>query len=628
MIVLGLYFIPIEFNYSQIILHQDVFYGSVLVYGISSWDTTEIMIDQSSGSIKRAFLVSGQQIDDILSGANYQKPISVNGTIYNLNNQTQATNKFYAPAFQDSGSVHVIDITPSIFFGTNTFFTDVMSFPPGENVNQRFYGLSLYVLIEDSNKSKLAFSLWLNDQPIARQIDLSYSNIVPIDSSKDVLYSFATGAFMGTETASGFLDGSYLYINGDSIGLATGSDEYNISSTPGTILGQFTYQNDSIFSFGDDSSDYYVRGSDCISNLKDEIRQNTTSLVSDFLYENPNPNLADNYTNPVWTTYMTYSTPCDTFYSSVPSEISICKGDTTTLNIIGGNDWQWTPQMGLSCYNCPNPIIIADSTMFYTVRIWNTDSCSKVLPVKINVIDLPPTPIVSTANTLCSDSSGVIAVQLINTTDQYSINGGVLQNYRIFEDLPSGNYEVTVTDTNGCINSTEVFVEMTFPTASFSASPPQGEVPLEVQFTNQSSGHNNSTWYIAEDTLQNENLGYTFNEGGIFEVMLVVYDTYVQCADTITQVELVEYPFVVFAPTFHADNNTPYQIYVTGVNEMTYELYNDIGQRMISKSLIPVNGYNDIWYPYDLAKGMYFFQIVAKDENGNKKEFNGKMVKL
>lgn len=614
--------------HSQKLFYQDVFHGSASVYGLSSWDTTEVSISPTTGIIKKAFLVSGQQNDDILPNANYHKPININGTYYFLDNQTQATNKFIAPYLQDSGSVHVIDVTPSISFGTNSFITDFMSFPPGENGNQRFYGLSLYLLIEDDSKEKLVFSLWLNDQAVERETNLSYSNLIPIDTSKDVLYSFSTGHFMGSDIGGGLLDGSYLYINGDSIGLATGPYEYNISLSAGTILGQYTYQNDSIIAFGDDSSDYFINGSDCISNLKNRIVQHATALNSLFLYENPNPNHTGNYTNPVWSTYMTYTTPCDTFSVSAPSEINICKGDTSTINIIGGIDWEWSPQVGLSCYNCPNPQIIADSTMFYTVRIWNTDSCSKVLPVKINVLDLPPTPIATVANTLCSDTSGAVAVELINNSDQYSLDGGPLQNYGIFENLMAAEHLVTVTDTNGCSSDTTVFVNTIYPTANFVPTPQQGDVPLEVSFSNQSTGHTHSVWHINGDTLYDESPVVVFNEGGVFENTLIVYDTYPQCADTVTQVIIAKYPFVVIVPSLHTDRHLPYQIYTTGVTEMTYQLYNEIGQLVISKALFPINGNNEIWNSYQLAKGTYIYRISAKDADGNEKEFTGKVVKM
>lgn len=618
--------LPTRIN-GQEVFYQDIFCGSASVYGISSWDTTEILLNPAAGEINRVLLVSGQQNDDVLPNANYQKHIAINGTDFYFNNSTQVTRKFHAPYLQDSGSVHVIDVTPSIVTGLNSVITDLMSFPQGENVNQRYIGMSLVVLIEDTTKNKQAFCLWLNDQPIQRQINLDYEDLTPIDSSKDVLFSFSTAHFNGSNSASGLFDGSYLYINNDSIGLVTGQNEFNIS-TLGAILGQYKYENDTIHEVGDDFNDYFVSGSDCVANLKDNIPNKTTSMQTYFLYENTNPNHIGNYTNPVWTTYMSYTTPCDTFFTSVPNNVNICKGDTATINIVGGNFWEWSPQEGLSCYNCPNPQIIADSTMFYTVRIWNTDSCSKVLPVKINVLDLPPTPIATVANTLCSDTSGAVAVELINNSDQYSLDGGPLQNYRIFEDLMAGEHLVTVTDTNGCSSDTTVFVNTIYPTANFVPTPQQGDVPLEVSFSNQSTGHTHSVWHINGDTLYDESPVVVFNEGGVFENTLIVYDTYPQCADTVTQVIIAKYPFVVIVPSLHTDRHLPYQIYTTGVTEMTYQLYNEIGQLVISKALFPINGNNEIWNSYQLAKGTYIYRISAKDADGNEKEFTGKVVKM
>jgi hypothetical protein len=248
--------------------------------------------------------------------------------------------------------------------------------------------------------------------------------------------------------------------------------------------------------------------------------------------------------------------------------------------------------------------------------------------VRVEVLEKPLNPIVSASPTKCSDSSGTANVQMMESSYEYSLNNGVSQTSNIFNNLFAGNHLVSVIDTNGCQSSTPITIAETYPNAVFSATPQQGDVPLEVSFYNASTGANNFIWYIEQDTLYSVNAVHTFNTEGYFDATMVVYDTYPWCSDTASVKIFAEYPFTIFAPSLQDDKKGNYQIYTSGVKSLSYHLYNALGQIIYTKELNASLGYQDLWSAYTVAKGTYVFKIVAKGENGEEKVVSGKVVVL
>jgi len=612
----------------QICFYQDLFNGNVTVIGVASWDTTFITLNNHNSSIvKKAFLVSGNQNDDILPFANYNKPISINGQVFSLNNSTQKTSRFQSTYLQNSGSVHVIDVTQAITQNNIIIHSPFMSFPVGENQNQRFYGMSLIVLYEDTNKPLINFSIWLNDIDITSTIIHDYTNLMPIDSSKDVAFSMSMGHMMNN-----VFDGSYVYINNDSLGLISGPYESGINnSTSGTILGQFSYSNDTIFAIGDDTSNYKMHNSDVLANLKDNIQNLDMNLNLKLNYQDPSFVLGTQ-SNVIWATFLTYTTPCDTFSTTLTDNINVCKGAQAQLKATGGIAYEWLPQVGLSCYNCPNPIVTADTINYYTCRIWNTDSCSKVLPVKINILPLPSMPTIVIDPTLCSGNTGHIEITNQPTPYTYTLDGGTPQTTLHFNNLSAGNHLLNIQSTNGCsIDTVLTVAEVNNVVAQFSASPQSGDVPLTVTLTNQSQNATNYIWYMGNDTLYTSSpapFTHVIDTALTLPLTLISYNTFPQCSDTATVTIVAEYPFTIIAPSLYVsdENYTPYQIYTSGIKELHYELFTDQGKLVYTKVLMPTNGNLSLWNSNQLAKGIYLYRIWAVDDEEVEKVITGKVV--
>ena len=136
-------------------------------------------------------------------------------------------------------------------------------------------------------------------------------------------------------------------------------------------------------------------------------------------------------------------------------DISVCKGQQVTVtsvpNIPNGA-FAWSNNSTASQLN-----ITADTSTFYTVS-YTLDGCSSLVDT-INVL-VNTLPFVSiTPNgptTFCAESS--INLSSLSTTGNLWSNGQNAQNITV---SASGTYQLTVTDSNGCVDSASIFITNT-----------------------------------------------------------------------------------------------------------------------------------------------------------------------
>ncbi|HWY98570.1 MAG TPA: hypothetical protein VNY36_05740, partial [Bacteroidia bacterium] len=60
---------------------------------------------------------------------------------------------------------------------------------------------------------------------------------------------------------------------------------------------------------------------------------------------------------------------------------------STVLTATGGKTYSWTPNTGLSCVNCPNPVASPTATTTYIVTVTDSEGCDKTSSFTIVVID-------------------------------------------------------------------------------------------------------------------------------------------------------------------------------------------------------------------------------------------------
>jgi hypothetical protein len=98
----------------------------------------------------------------------------------------------------------------------------------------------------------------------------------------------------------------------------------------------------------------------------------------------------------------------------------------------------------------------------YTVTVRNSEGCISSASAVIEVAPLAPeTPVLATVNPTCIVATGSIEVTSpVGSGYEYSINGIDFQASALFENLASGNYTITVQNSEGCISSASAVIEV------------------------------------------------------------------------------------------------------------------------------------------------------------------------
>ena len=83
---------------------------------------------------------------------------------------------------------------------------------------------------------------------------------------------------------------------------------------------------------------------------------------------------------------------------AVPDSIMVLPGQTVTLNAVGTPPFTWSPAKGLSCTDCDYPTVVVDSNTMYYVQVADSDGCSAMDSVILDVIPTMYVPNAFTPN--------------------------------------------------------------------------------------------------------------------------------------------------------------------------------------------------------------------------------------
>jgi gliding motility-associated-like protein len=140
-------------------------------------------------------------------------------------------------------------------------------------------------------------------------------------------------------------------------------------------------------------------------------------------------------------------------------DVTICEGESVQLSASGSNSYSWSPSIGLSDANIPNPIASPSATTHYVVTVYN-GQCYDSDTITVTVVpspfvDLGPdinidknTPVILTANTSATSFAW-------SPTNNLSCN--TCQSITVVPDTTT-TYYVTVSDSNGCTGTDSVTI--------------------------------------------------------------------------------------------------------------------------------------------------------------------------
>jgi gliding motility-associated-like protein len=309
-------------------------------------------------------------------------------------------------------------------------------------------------------------------------------------------------------------------------------------------------------------------------------------------------------------------------------DMAICNGTGVNLTASGALSYTWSPATGLSTSNQPNPFATPNVTTTYTVTGTNANGCTSTDLVTITVSSGPNASNISVTDAICGSNDGQIVVGTTtggNPPYSYSIGSQTSTN-GVFTNLAPGFYNVTITDNTGCVSSQGVSVgQILGVNAAFVPSPASGLAPLNVTFTNNSTGATNYVWDFgvsgATSTLTNPT--YTYTTPGVYTVTLSASNNDPSCQSVATFVIIVTQESTVLIPNVFSPNgdgsNEVFKITSTGLQSIDVSIYNRWGKKVAEWSGSPDSG----WDGKGVEDGVYYYVLNATDLAGKTTAYNG-----
>lgn len=555
-ILITFFYISSSSNWAQNLIYQDIFKGGVCVVGSASADAVGTvnlpLIIEPNSSIYKIFML-GYRIRPI-DNSSFLYNFLVDNDSININQFSEVTfikNEFsFNPTGASGYEIHFSDITEKFIPTSNSINLGTTNFnAPNSCPSCRPGSPLIIILYKNQSLTTKSFSLFTKSGTEKINNEFSIFNSNNVDITKDIAFSIQTDR-LGANSNDGY---SFL-INNNFNGILNQNDNTSIGSSSG-VFGNY-YYSDTFVGLTDDIVDDIIQGADGIMRLNNFFNNDLDNLTFSLDYLN-NQYFMHNY---CISYNITHSTPCNPINVTTSPDTLVCKGATVQLNASGGSTYHWEPSMGLSCVDCPNPVLTANSSRLYTVRIANNDSCSVVRPVKVNVQTQAKLSSLTMNTAICGNNNGKIVAQSNAQPIVYSLNNGIPQSSGTFQSLFSGNYTITLTDSLGCTTDSIVTVpEVNHTVASFSASPTTGTAPLSVQLTNTSVAASTYSWYVNNQFIGTQLPSYSFDTAGIYTIDLLAWKFDPSCADTATTTILVIDQLIVptaFTPDKDQVNDT------------------------------------------------------------------------
>ncbi len=267
----------------------------------------------------------------------------------------------------------------------------------------------------------------------------------------------------------------------------------------------------------------------------------------------------------------------------------------------------------------------------YTVSVTDSKGCTQSRTV--TVVQPSPLLLTATGNSVnCTDDTTASASANVSGgvgpyTYSWS-NGATTVN---ITGILAGNYTVMITDVNGCTKLQVVNVTiMTKPKAVASGNPTTGQVPLNVIFTNGSTGGVSYSWNFGDGNSSNSmNSSNTYTNGGTYTVMMIVTAAN-GCKDTAYITVIADGFSEIIVPNVFSPNgdgyNEVFSINSIGLKDLYVEIYDRWGLKMSDFSSLTGGWDGKSASGKDAPEGTYYYVLKAHGNDNKEYDLKGYLM--
>ncbi len=444
-------------------------------------------------------------------------------------------------------------------------------------------------------------------------------NITPTGNSLPYTFDWLPGS-KTTEDLTGLSAGTYSLVITDSKG-CTGAFTYTITeptgisatTTPVDAACGLSNGSATVNPSGGTPTYSYLWNNNATGKTASSLSANTyTVTVSD----------SKGCTGTATATIGNPNSPNATILNSTPAGCGKTDGTATASGSAGTGPYTYSWSN-----NSTGSLVSNLGAGTYIVTITDSKNCNSTASVTITNPNAPTATSTSTAAS-CGQNDGTATVSGSPTstyTYLWSPGGGTTAT---INNLAGGTYTVTISDANGCsATTTAIVVPAPKPTANFTPSVLVGGAPLDVAFTNNSSGATIYYWSFGDGQLDtiNSNPSHIYTIDGKYNSCLVAKSAS-GCLDSLCKtIEVISDTISipnVFTP--NGDNiNEVFVIFARGFQNLEVSIFDRWGLKMWSSS-----GATSAWdgkntNGKECTSGTYYYIVKATKYDSTIKEFSG-----
>jgi large repetitive protein len=319
-------------------------------------------------------------------------------------------------------------------------------------------------------------------------------------------YSVAASAFTATTSYPGFAAGTYTIVVKDANG-CTFTTSATIANSPGpTAIASSTINSNCGASNGTITLGAVTGGVPAYTYSVDGSLFTATTIYNGFA-AGTYPIIVKDANGCTFTTSASVSNSSGPTALAVTSTNSTCgsSNGTATIGAVTGGSAPYTYSFNASAFTATtNYTSVAAGT--YNVIVKDNNGCTFATTVTVNNNPGPTALAVTTINSTCGASNGVINIGAVTggtAAYTYSVNASAFTATVSYPAFAAGTYTVIVKDANGCTFSTTATVVNT-----------PGPTAIATTLTNTTCGNSNGSVVLGAVTGGTSAYTYSFNGSG------------------------------------------------------------------------------------------------------------------